>query len=292
MGHPHRLRQGGDPRHGHDDTDHPDSEVERLQERRQAEQRQGRRQERLRRRHLRLQRDRGQGVGRRRQRPRTHVSGIVGARGNNGLGVAGTCWSTKLVAVKFMNSKGKGSTSTRSTASSTRSRRASRSSTARSAPSSKSSSLHDAVDYAQDHGALLVVAAGNDGEGHRQEPGLPRLVHRLEHPGGGRHDVDRHAGVILELRRRDGRRRRSPATTSTRPTWAAATRRCRGPRWPRRTWPARPRCCASRSRTPPTASCARRCARRSTSRPPSRKVVYNGRLDVQKALAAIGSIVN
>ena len=41
----------------------------------------------------------------------THVSGIVGARGNNATGDTGTCWSTKLVAVKFMNSKGKGSTS-------------------------------------------------------------------------------------------------------------------------------------------------------------------------------------
>jgi subtilisin family serine protease len=41
----------------------------------------------------------------------THVSGIVAARGTNALGDAGTCWSSKLVAVKFMNSRGKGSTS-------------------------------------------------------------------------------------------------------------------------------------------------------------------------------------
>ena len=69
LGHPHELRQGGDP--GHRDRHRPSRpRGKRLQERGQAEQRQGRRQERLRRRHLRLERDHGQGLGRGRQRPR------------------------------------------------------------------------------------------------------------------------------------------------------------------------------------------------------------------------------
>ena len=41
----------------------------------------------------------------------THVAGIVAGRGSNGVGVAGTCWSASVVAVRFMNSRGQGSTS-------------------------------------------------------------------------------------------------------------------------------------------------------------------------------------
>ena len=33
----------------------------------------------------------------------THVSGIIGARGNNGLGVTGVNWKTSLVAIKVLN---------------------------------------------------------------------------------------------------------------------------------------------------------------------------------------------
>jgi subtilisin family serine protease len=38
----------------------------------------------------------------------THVAGIVGARGNNGTGVTGVCWSAKLMAVRNLDSEGLG----------------------------------------------------------------------------------------------------------------------------------------------------------------------------------------
>lgn len=38
----------------------------------------------------------------------THVAGIVGAVGNNGLGVTGVAWNVKLMALKFLNSSGEG----------------------------------------------------------------------------------------------------------------------------------------------------------------------------------------
>jgi subtilisin family serine protease len=41
----------------------------------------------------------------------THVSGTIGAVGNNGTGVAGVNWSVKLMGLKFLNAKGSGSTS-------------------------------------------------------------------------------------------------------------------------------------------------------------------------------------
>ena len=39
----------------------------------------------------------------------THVAGIAGAVGNNGLGVAGVAWQAKLMALKFLDSQGEGS---------------------------------------------------------------------------------------------------------------------------------------------------------------------------------------
>jgi subtilisin family serine protease len=41
----------------------------------------------------------------------THCAGTVAAVGNNGIGVAGVCWSAKLMALKFLTDGGSGSTS-------------------------------------------------------------------------------------------------------------------------------------------------------------------------------------
>jgi len=40
----------------------------------------------------------------------THCAGTVGAIGNNGQGVVGVCWALKIMAVKFLNSSGSGTT--------------------------------------------------------------------------------------------------------------------------------------------------------------------------------------
>jgi subtilisin family serine protease len=40
----------------------------------------------------------------------THVSGTIGAAGNNGVGVAGVNWQVKIMACKFLDSAGNGST--------------------------------------------------------------------------------------------------------------------------------------------------------------------------------------
>ena len=41
----------------------------------------------------------------------THVSGTVGAAGNNATGVAGVNWTTRIMGLKFLDSSGSGSTS-------------------------------------------------------------------------------------------------------------------------------------------------------------------------------------
>jgi thermitase len=103
----------------------------------------------------------------------THVSGIVAGRGNNDTGVSGTCWSSKLLAVKFMNAKGKGSTSKAIAGIEYAVKQGIKIINCSFGSSSSSSSLHDAVDYAQDHNALLVVAAGNDSENIDKHPLYP-----------------------------------------------------------------------------------------------------------------------
>lgn len=103
----------------------------------------------------------------------THVSGIVAGRGDNDTGVSGVCWSSKLLAVKFMNSKGKGSTSKAIAGIEYAVKQGIKIINCSFGSSSSSSSLHDAVDYAQDHNALLVVAAGNDSENIDKHPLYP-----------------------------------------------------------------------------------------------------------------------
>ena len=103
----------------------------------------------------------------------SHVSGIVAGRGNNDNGSSGICWSAKLVAVKFMNSKGKGSTSDAIDGIDYAVKNGAKIVNCSFGSSSKSSALHDAVDYAQDHNVLLVVAAGNDGENIDKHPIYP-----------------------------------------------------------------------------------------------------------------------
>jgi subtilisin family serine protease len=41
----------------------------------------------------------------------THVSGTIAATGNNGIGVSGVNWTTRIMGLKFLDSSGSGSTS-------------------------------------------------------------------------------------------------------------------------------------------------------------------------------------
>lgn len=103
----------------------------------------------------------------------THVSGIIGARTNNETGVAGTCWKGSIVPVKFMDSRGKGSTSDAADGIEYAVQRGIKIINCSFGSSSESSALQDAVDYAQDKGVLIVVAAGNDGVNIDKTPTYP-----------------------------------------------------------------------------------------------------------------------
>jgi hypothetical protein len=103
----------------------------------------------------------------------THVSGIVAGRGNNGNGSSGICWSAQARRREVHELEGQGLDLGRDRRDRLRGQERSQDRQLLVRLELKSSALHDAVDYAQDHNVLLVVAAGNDGENIDKNPVYP-----------------------------------------------------------------------------------------------------------------------
>lgn len=103
----------------------------------------------------------------------THVAGLVGARGNNALGVTGVCWSAKLMVVKFMSVFGRGKPGDAASGIRYAVREGARIVNASFGTSSQNEELNDAIAYAKSKGALVVVAAGNDGKNIDKSPTYP-----------------------------------------------------------------------------------------------------------------------
>jgi subtilisin family serine protease len=103
----------------------------------------------------------------------THVAGIIAGHGNNATGVTGTCWTAKVMPVRFMSSSGRGSTSDAITGLDYAIHEGAKIVNCSFGSSSKSSSLEDAIEHAHDKNVLLVVAAGNDGESLESHPEYP-----------------------------------------------------------------------------------------------------------------------
>src|SRR5438105_3524724 len=95
----------------------------------------------------------------------TAVAGIIGAVGNNRLGVSGIAWHVKLLPIKALNSQGRGPDSAMVKAILYAADQGARVINISSTGARYSAALETAVQYAQDKGALLVAAAGNTGNG-------------------------------------------------------------------------------------------------------------------------------
>ena len=92
----------------------------------------------------------------------THTAGIIAASGGNALGVAGLSWSTRILPLRVLDANGLGRVSDVASAvvqASTRGSAVINLSLALSAPSS---TLYNAIVLAQNSGALVVGATGND----------------------------------------------------------------------------------------------------------------------------------
>jgi subtilisin family serine protease len=103
----------------------------------------------------------------------THVSGTIGAKGNDGLGVAGINWNTSILPVKFLTAGGSGTLADAV--------KAIQYATLMNAKVMNNSwggggftqTMMDAIVAAKDKGLLFVAAAGNDAQNADSSPHFP-----------------------------------------------------------------------------------------------------------------------
>ena len=92
----------------------------------------------------------------------THVSGIIGARGDNDRGVSGVCWSVQMLEGTFLQSDGSGSSSDAVAAINGAINSGAKVINC-SWGGGRTEALDRAIEYAEERDVLIVAAAGNDG---------------------------------------------------------------------------------------------------------------------------------
>jgi subtilisin family serine protease len=103
----------------------------------------------------------------------THVAGIVGAEGNNNTGVAGVCWSSKLMALKAFGSNGLGTAALTISAIDYALDAGAQVINCSLGSDDYSVSLYEAIEEAQEEGVLVVCAAGNNNQNNNTTPLCP-----------------------------------------------------------------------------------------------------------------------
>jgi subtilisin family serine protease len=93
----------------------------------------------------------------------THVAGIMAATGNDGIGGAGVCWGCRILPVKALDAAGTGVYSTLAAGITWATDQGAEVINLSLGGSQDSLTLRAAVAYAQEHGAVVVAAAGNSG---------------------------------------------------------------------------------------------------------------------------------
>ena len=94
----------------------------------------------------------------------THVAGIIGAVGNNGIGMVGTAWQAKIMGLKALNSNGKGLDSNVAAAIRYAADNGADVISLSWAGLGTSQSVFDAISYAHDIGITVVAAAGDQND--------------------------------------------------------------------------------------------------------------------------------
>jgi len=101
----------------------------------------------------------------------THVAGIIAAGTNNGKGIAGISWGSKILAVKVSKDSGGGITHADFEAGVTYAADYGAKIINYSNSGSASTQKHDAVKYATNKGVLFISTAGNKGNSTKRYPG-------------------------------------------------------------------------------------------------------------------------
>ncbi|GAA2712157.1 S8 family serine peptidase [Actinoplanes palleronii] len=92
----------------------------------------------------------------------TAVASLIAARGNNGAGIAGTCWACRILPVKVLGASGDGSIATTAAGIVYAADQGAKIINASLGTPQNLTVLRDAVAYAQRKGALVVASAGNN----------------------------------------------------------------------------------------------------------------------------------
>ena len=103
----------------------------------------------------------------------THVAGILGAVGNNGIGGVGVAWQVKIMACKFLDTSGDGSLSDAIECFDYALLKGARIINASWGGDEYSSALRSAVQRLRNAGIIVVTAAGNDGLNNDTTPVYP-----------------------------------------------------------------------------------------------------------------------
>jgi len=107
----------------------------------------------------------------------THVAGIIGAVGNNGVGITGVAWRVQLLPAKFLGADGSGATSSAIAAIEYAVDMGAVVLNNSWGGGPPSEALRAAILVANDAGALFVAAAGNDGANNDEFPHYPSSFH-------------------------------------------------------------------------------------------------------------------
>jgi subtilisin family serine protease len=103
----------------------------------------------------------------------THVAGIVGARGGNGIGGAGVAWQASLMAIRVLDGQARGTTAAVAAGIRYAVDNGARIVNLSLAGPTSTPDLEAAVRYARARGVLIVVAVGNDGADLATAPTYP-----------------------------------------------------------------------------------------------------------------------
>ena len=103
----------------------------------------------------------------------SHCAGTIGAKGNNGTGVAGVNWDVRLMAVKFLDKDGSGTLENAIKGIDYATKMGAKVLSNSWGGGSFSQNLQDAIQRSNDAGALFIVAAGNDYNDNDVTPTYP-----------------------------------------------------------------------------------------------------------------------
>ena len=103
----------------------------------------------------------------------THVAGTIAAVGNNGVGIAGVTWRARIMAVKFLGATGSGSTDGAINAILYAASNGAKVMNNSWGGGGFSQALLDAIQTADQAGALFIAAAGNSGSNNDLIPHYP-----------------------------------------------------------------------------------------------------------------------